>query len=259
MTQPDPHASQPILHAGPTPESADATLLLVHGRGADAQGMLDLYTALDLPRLAALAPQAAGHTWYPHSFLAKIESNQPYLDSALRPHRNPSSTTSSPATSPPTPSPSSASPRACLTLEFAARNPRPYGAITGLTGGLIGPPAPRNYPGSFDGTPVFLGSRDPDPHVPFPRVTETDGVLTKMHAAVELRRYPNQPHAINQDEFDATRTLLQRLLNLNPEPRTLPPMQLTGIHHLTAITADAPRQPSPSTRRRSACAWSRRR
>jgi hypothetical protein len=32
-----------------------------------------------------------------------------------------------------------------------------------------------------------------------------------MHATVELRRYPNQPHAINQDEFDATRTLLERL------------------------------------------------
>jgi predicted esterase len=212
MTTPDPHAQQPILHAGPAPESADSTLLLVHGRGADAQGMLDLYAALDLPGLAAIAPQAAGHTWYPHSFLAKIESNQPWLDSALA--RLQSIVDDLLARNIPAERIAllGFSQGACLTLEFAARNPRRYGAIVGLSGGLIGPAGtPRNYPGSFDGAPVFLGCSDPDPHIPFSRVIETEGVLTHMHATVELRRYPNQPHAINQDEFDATRTLLERL------------------------------------------------
>src|SRR5687768_1290195 len=80
----DPHAGQPTLAAGPAPEQADATLILVHGRGATAESMLSLYAELGLPGVAALAPQAAGYSWYPHSFLAPLEANQPFLDSALR-------------------------------------------------------------------------------------------------------------------------------------------------------------------------------
>ena len=81
-----------------------------------------------------------------------------------------------------------------------------------LTGGLIGPPGtPRNYPGSLQGTAVFLGTSDPDPHVPFERVRETETVLAKMGASVELRRYPGLPHTINQDELDACRELIERI------------------------------------------------
>ena len=82
----------------------------------------------------------------------------------------------------------------------------------GLTGGLIGPPGtPRDYPGSLDGTSVFLGTSDPDPHVPFERVRETGTVLARMGAGVELRRYPGMPHTINEDELAACRALLRRL------------------------------------------------
>ena len=82
-----------------------------------------------------------------------------------------------------------------------------------LTGGLIGPPGtPRKYPGSLDGTPVFLGSSDPDPHVPFPRVQETRDVLAQMGAKVDLRRYPNMGHTINEDEIEACRNLVKHLL-----------------------------------------------
>ncbi len=102
---------------------------------------------------------------------------------------------------------------ACLSTEFAARHPRPYGAVIGLTGGLIVPPAPRNYPGSLAGTTVFLGSSDPDPHVPFERVEETESVLSRMGAAVELRRYPGMPHAINEDELEACRAIIKGIAN----------------------------------------------
>src|SRR3954451_5749519 len=210
----DPHAGQTTLGAGPTPEAAAATLVLVHGRGGSAEDLLSLYAELRLPDLAALAPQAAGNTWYPNSFLAPLEANQPYLDSALR--RIESIVADLLARG--VPSDRIAllgfSQGACLTLEFTARHPRRYGAMIGLTGGLIGPPGtPRDYPGSLDGTPVFLGTSDPDAHVPFSRVRETEGVLTRMGAVVELRRYPGMPHAVNRDELDATRSLLERLLS----------------------------------------------
>jgi predicted esterase len=103
---------------------------------------------------------------------------------------------------------------ACLASEFTARRPRRYAAIIALTGGLIGPPGtPRDYAGSLQGTPVFLGTSDPDPHVPFERVRETETVLTKMGAAVELRRYAGMPHTINQDELEASRALLRRVVS----------------------------------------------
>jgi predicted esterase len=217
----DPHAGQPILTAGPAPEEAAATLVLLHGRGAGAGDILSLYAGLDLRALAALAPQAAGTTWYPNSFLAPLEANQPYLDSALR--RVESIVANLLARG--VPSDGMAllgfSQGACLTLEYAARHPRRYGGLIGLTGGLIGPPStPRTYAGSLDGSPVFLGAGDPDPHVPFARVRETEEVLTRMAAIVELRCYPGMPHTINQDELNATRSLLERILSRGKEGRS---------------------------------------
>ncbi len=215
-SQSDPHANQPLATAGPAVADADLVLLLIHGRGATAQSMLSLLDALGLETVSAIAPQAAGNTWYPNSFLAPMESNQPYLDSALRrieslvadllSHHIPSNRIAL----------LGFSQGACLTTEFTARHPRHYGAIIGLTGGLIGPPGtPRNYSGSLANTPVFLGSGDPDLHVPFQRVQETQTVLTKMGATVELRRYPGMPHTINDEELDAAKTLLQRIIEEN--------------------------------------------
>ena len=210
----DPHAGQPTLSAGPPPGEAAATLVLLHGRGGSAEDILSLYAELGLPGLAALAPQADGNTWYPNTFLAQLEANQPHLDSALR--RVESIVADLLARGVPGGRIAllGFSQGACLTLEYAARHPRRYGAVIGLTGGLIGPPGtPRDYAGSLDGTPVFLGTSDPDPHVPFARVRETEAVLTRMGAAVELRRYPGMPHTVNRDELDAARSLLERLLS----------------------------------------------
>ena len=217
----DPHAKQPVLTAGPAPEKADATILLVHGRGASAESILPLYDELDGGKLAAIAPQAAGNTWYPHSFLAPLDENQPYLDSALG--RIESLVADLLARG----IPSERivllgfSQGACLTVEFSARHPRHYGAVIGLTGGLIGPPGtPRNYPGSLAGTPVFLGTSDPDPHVPFERVKETEAVLKRMGAKVELRRYPGMPHTINDDELDACRKLVHHVVAATQKGRS---------------------------------------
>jgi predicted esterase len=210
----DPHANQPVITAGPASEDANATIILVHGRGASAQSMLLLYGELGIDGLAAIAPQAAGHTWYPHSFLAPLDANQPYLDSALAKIEAIVGDLMSRGVSSERIAFLGFSQGACLTTEFVARHPRRYGAVIGLTGGLIGPPGSgRHYHGSLGDTPVFLGSSDPDPHVPFERVQETQAVLTRLGARVELRRYPGMGHTIIQDELEVCRALLQHLVS----------------------------------------------
>lgn len=205
----DPHADQPVVRAGPASERARGSLVMIHGRGASAESILSLYPALGVEGLAAVAPQAANHTWYPYSFLSLIEQNQPYLDSALKKI----DTVVTSLVDAGVPESKIAllgfSQGACLTSEYVARHPRRYGAVMVLTGGLIGPPGtPRNYPGSLDGTPVFIGSSDPDPHIPFERVLETEVVLGRMGAKVEVRRYPGMPHTVDEDEIEACRALL---------------------------------------------------
>lgn len=209
LTANDPHAAGRVLTAGRSPEESAATIVLIHGRGASAAGMLPLVDALGVPNVSAVAPQAAGSTWYPHSFLVPMEANQPYLDSALR--RVESIVTGLLDRGVPSERVVilGFSQGACLASEFVARHPRRYGALIALTGGLVGPDGtPRDYAGALDGTPVLLASGDPDPHVPFERVLETKRVLAGMGAVVEVRRYPNRPHTISQDEIDLARSVL---------------------------------------------------
>ena len=209
----DPHADRPIARAGEPLATARAAAILVHGRGATAESILTLGAELDVPGVAYLAPQAAGNTWYPNSFLAPLESNEPGLSSGLRRLASLVDGLASEGLDASRVALLGFSQGACLTLELVCRNPRRYGAVVGFTGGLIGPPGtPRDTRGRFDGTPVFLGAGDPDPHVPWWRVQETAEVLEGMGAAVTARRYPGLPHTINFDELEEARVLLQAVV-----------------------------------------------
>src|SRR5688572_3901562 len=155
----DPHAGQEVLHAGAPLETAKAALVMIHGRGASAGSILSLLPELGVDHVAALAPQAAGHTWYPYSFLAPMETNQPYLDSALNKIDAVVRELLGRGFASERIALLGFSQGACLTSEYLARHPRKYGAAMVLTGGLIGPPGTvRNYAGSLGGTPVFIGT-----------------------------------------------------------------------------------------------------
>lgn len=210
-----PHARQSVARAGAPLDQAAVAVVLAHGRGADADGILALADELGGgDEVAYLAPQASGNTWYPLSFMAPVESNEPGLTSGLQRLGELVDEVISAGIPARHMVLAGFSQGACLTLEFAARHARRYGAVIGFTGGLIGPPGTkRDYPGDFEGTPVFLGSSMPDPHVPWERVEETAAVLERMGAAVDVRGYPGMPHTINAEELGAARTLLGRVLD----------------------------------------------
>ncbi len=204
----DPHAAQPVLRLGPEARDARLAVIAVHGRGASAEDILSLAQELHLGDVLYLAPQASGHSWYPYSFLSPIEQNEPSLTSAL----NTIGTLVDALGRDGLPATRIAvmgfSQGACLSLEYAARHPQRYAAVAGLSGGLIGPLGHlRDYPGSMDGTPVFLGCSDSDPHIPVARVHESTQVFARLQAQVDERIYPGLGHTVNFDELQAVRQL----------------------------------------------------
>jgi predicted esterase len=209
-TATDPHAGQPVLALGPAPRNARLALILVHGRGASAEDILGLAQELQLPDVACLAPQAWGHAWYPYSFLSPIPRNEPGISSGLGVIAQLIGGLGEDGVSPERIGLLGFSQGACLSLEFAARHPRRYAGVFGLSGGLIGPPGtPRDYPGSCDGTPIFLGCSDIDPHIPLDRVHETAAVFRRMGASVDERIYPGMGHTVSRDELEAVKTMLR--------------------------------------------------
>lgn len=205
----DPHAGQPVLTAGKPLAAASGALILIHGRGATAESILDLADYLPHPDLAYLAPQAADYTWYPYSFLSPLERNEPYLSSALARVAAVVAQVEAAGIPPARIVLGGFSQGACLASEYVARHAQRYGGLLVFSGGLIGPEgAPRDYDGTLAGTPVFVGCSDVDPHIPIDRVRETADVLTRLGARVDSRIYPRMGHTINQDEIDAAAALV---------------------------------------------------
>jgi predicted esterase len=214
----DPHAGRPTGRAGAPLDDATAAVVLVHGRGADARDILGL--APDLTpegaagRLAFLAPDAARNTWYPYSFLSPLEQNEPWLSSALAFVGRALAEVEAAGIPAGRTVLAGFSQGACLATEYAARNPRRYGAVIAFTGGLIGPPGTAfDHAGDLHGTPVYLGAGDPDPPVPWRRVEETAEVLRRLGAEVEAERFPGLPHTIARQEVVKARALVAAVAN----------------------------------------------
>lgn len=230
------HQDQPMLEYGASLAEAASAVVLIHGRGATAHGMLSLADRLATPGVAFVAPQAADQTWYPKSFLAPLRENEPALSSALQAIGDVVSRVRSFGIEPHRTVLLGFSQGACLALEYAARHPQRYGGVVGFSGGLIGPPnAPLAHEGNLQDTPVFLGCSDTDPHIPAERVHESASVLRSMQARVDTRIYPGMGHTINDDEIQAAHRMIA-----HPDPEDGP----SSFEQPTASSASSPRESS---------------
>lgn len=210
---PAPHGGGPVATAGLSLPEAEGAVILTHGRGATAESILTLAREIPHPRLAYLAPQATGHSWYPFTFLAPREQNQPGIDSGLAVLENLVEEIQEAGIPTERILLLGFSQGACLTTEFVARSAaakgggRRFGGAAILTGGVLGPEL-EAFHGDLLGTPVFLGSGDPDPHVPWNRVEETASIFRDLGADVDARRYPGMPHTVIADEIEAVQKLV---------------------------------------------------
>jgi phospholipase/carboxylesterase len=209
----DPHSSQPIVQAGTSLSHASAAVILTHGRGGSAEDILVLGAAIAPGGVALLAPQAAGNTWYPNSFLAPRSQNEPFLSSALARVQAALTMAVDAGIPPERIAFCGFSQGACLATEFVGRRPRRYAGLIAFTGGLIGPlDEPITLTGDLEGTPVLLSSGDPDPHVPWERVEQSARLLTNIGGVVTVRRYADRPHTVLQEEIREGKKLLASTL-----------------------------------------------
>jgi len=199
----------PVIHFGAKIEEAAAAMIMVHGRGATAQDILYLAQELHAPRVAFLAPQAANNTWYPNRFIAPVATNEPWLSSALRVIDDLIASLVAVGIAHERIILLGFSQGGCLATEYAARTPRRYAGVIGLSAGLIeNGDQPRTYTGSLAGTPVLLGCSDVDFHIPVARVERTGQLFTQLGAVVDMRIYAGMGHTVNQDEIEAIQKLL---------------------------------------------------
>lgn len=204
--------------AGASPGGARAACVLVHGRGGSPEDMLSLAGEIERriespgSGIAWVAPRAEGGSWYPFGFMEPLERNRPALDRALETVRATVADLEANGVPAERIVLIGFSQGGCLVTEFAAREARRYGGVVGLSGGLIGPPGtPRDYAGSLDGTPVFLGCSDADPHIPEARVRETAETLAGLEGRVTARIYPGMGHTVNEDEIDAVASMIEEV------------------------------------------------
>lgn len=192
-----------IVFAGKEPAPGGKVLIMIHGRGGSAEDILTIADHLKISDFSLLAPQASNNTWYPYSFMAPEVNNQPWLSSALSLLEETMADLEAKGIHSSDIYFLGFSQGACLTLEFVTRNAKQYGGVIAFTGGLIGETInEENYKGDFKGMPVFIGSSDPDAHVPVERVYASEEVLKKLNADVKVKIYKGMGHTINTDEIE---------------------------------------------------------
>ena len=214
----DPHGNGEVLQFGAPLNQASLAVVLLHGRGGSAEDILGLGQAIGEPEVAYLAPQAKGHTWYPQSFLAPRQANEPFLSSGLAKVDTIVRSIEAAGVSRDRIVIGGFSQGACLSTEFVKSFPARYGGLIAFTGGLIGPPGSiasgrqAHATGELGAMPALFLSGDPDPHVPWSRVEESAALLRDMGAEATTRRFPGRPHTVTPEEIEFARALIRRAL-----------------------------------------------
>ena len=206
------HQGQPVFTYGAALSGAQVAVILLHGRGGTAQSILALAAQLPQEKIAYFAPQAANQTWYPLSGFVPIESNEPYVSSAFQTVTDLLAQIVDAGITLDKVVLGGFSQGGCLAAEFVARHPQHYGGVFVLSGALMGPPdLPREYPGSLDGTPVFVGGCDRDSWVTERQLRLTGAVLQELGGSLQIEVQSGTEHTIRQTEIAHVRDMISKV------------------------------------------------
>lgn len=180
--------------------------IMLHGRGARPESVLSMGKQLENhEKMFFIAPEAPDRTnqWYPHSFLEPMKKNQPQLSESLKVVEKAIEYLEKNGFEKENIFLFGFSQGACLASEYIAQNPCLYKGLFALSGGIIGPlDKDMKYNGDLEGTEVFLGCSEKDPHIPLERVDQTERVFNDLSGTVEKTIYRGSSHNVNRDEIE---------------------------------------------------------
>jgi len=213
VTDADPHAGQGVVSAGAPRGAADAVVVALHGRGATAQGVVNLAGPLAHHGVTVVAPEAERSRWWPYAANGPVDRNEPHVSSALRAVDRVFEDVAEWGVGPERVVVFGFSQGASLACEYVARRPRRYGGLAAFSGGLLGPdPTGRSFEETLDGTPALLGWGADDDRVDTAGLRATASVLRTMDATVTDREYEGVGHAVTDEALDAAADLVVGLL-----------------------------------------------
>lgn len=210
-----------MRRAGPS-RGAATGIVLLHGRGGSAADILGLMAHAALPDVAAIAPEAAGNSWWPTSFLAPAAQMEPFVAAALDKVGAAVATLQGEGIPADRLWLAGFSQGACLAAEAYARLGAPLAGVLAFSGGLVGTadadggpsealygqrPKRFDYAGRRPGR-VWLSVHERDPHIPRARVEETAATLAALGAKVETQLYPGAGHGVMREDIAALRRFL---------------------------------------------------
>jgi len=204
-----PHADAALETAGAPAAAATVAVVLVHGRGGTAEGLLRLADEFYRPGAALFAPQAVRSNWFPAGHDAPIAANEPALTSAVDCVAAALDAAGEIGIPPERTVLVGVSQGGAVVSEFLRRRPRRYGGAFVVSAALPGEdPTERsvvdgdenrggNGTDDLAGTPVALDSSEGDPYVPVERVHATAAALRRGGAAVDLRIDEGDGHGLS--------------------------------------------------------------
>ncbi|MGA3006931.1 MAG: dienelactone hydrolase family protein [Opitutaceae bacterium] len=199
---PNLHETKGTARFGQPLSQARGAAILVHGRGSSPHDIAGLADVLPGSGLAFLAPAANNGTWYPHRFLAPLERNEPRLSSALNVIDQLVAEVLAAGLASERIGLVGFSQGGCLVLEYAARHPRRYGFVAGLSGALIGPADTPRKAGDLRRTPVLLGCAELDAHIPLDYVERSAEQMAHFNADVTKQIFPGAAHTVFPEEIE---------------------------------------------------------
>ncbi len=231
-------AGPAALLAGPRPERARRVVLALHGRGAEAGGIVRRFSEIagHDPDTAIVGLRNASNRWYAirasepgAGSNAEVARALAQVDAALSGLGRPAIL-------------AGFSQGACLALEYAARRPGGLTAVVAAAGSRIGTPAEwaPAAPGTLAGLPVLVGGALKDPLINRAHLDATVAWLRAAGADVDVIDSPGERHDIS------TRQRLRAREIIRGERAPAGPMGFGNALSAEALAgALPPRQNSP--------------
>ncbi|SMO63841.1 alpha/beta hydrolase [Halorubrum cibi] len=216
-----PHADARLVVGGAPAAAAEVAVVLLHGRGGTAEGIVRLADEFYRPGVTLLAPAARRSTWFPAGHDAPIADNEPALSSAVDCVAGAVAAAGDVGLPPTRTLLVGVSQGGCVLAEFLCRRPRRFGGAVVASAVLPGEDLETRKVAGVDGdrdsltpldeTPVLLDSSGADPHVPADRVRETGRVLEGGGATVDVRIDPGSGHGLSDATIGRIRDRIDAL------------------------------------------------